>query len=70
MYDDNPRHPTSDRGGHSLDANCTSGLSPPDTNDIEDEITALINELAALTAELFTNGKLTPTPTHDQPTKN
>ncbi len=70
MCDDDSRHPTSDRGGHALDANCTSGLSPPSTDDIEDEMTALITELAALTAELFINGKLSPTPTHDQPNQN
>jgi hypothetical protein len=54
------RTPTSDRGGHNLDANCTSGLSPP-PEDIEADINKLIDELASFTADLFIEGKLNPT---------
>lgn len=51
------RPPISDRGGHALDATCTSESSPPN-GDLESEIDRLIDELASLTAELLIEGKL------------
>jgi hypothetical protein len=55
MRDKDAFGPTNNRGGHTLDPTCTSGLSPP-LAEVDVEVSRLVQEFANLVAELFIEG--------------